>query len=557
MSEVPNIKLPEIKNNIKFGKIHIKRSEAEARRPMSTNLPLWLQGATPPRPDHGDPLSTIGQACKRSGFQPPVPCQETLKKFTRFVRLWLKKDSGFKPLTNDTLMSFEEWIAGVDYPEARKNELKRIWTESDGKVPIKIHRRDRRNWNTIKSFIKDETYPEYKYPRGINSRVDIAKCFFGPIVQSISDVVFKNPYFIKKIPVCDRAVYITERLLREGALYDFTDATSFEASFTPQLQMTAEYELFKFFCKDTHLWNDLRHFLVSIKAGKNKCQYKHISVTMDGVRMSGEMDTSLSNGFFNLMAYLFLSYQNGADHRQIVGFVEGDDGLFRSTGYSPSLEDYARLGVLIKIGQTRQLSEASFCGQVYDIFDRVVVTDPVEVLARLGWTNKKYVNASPKTLLQLLRARGFSLVYQYAGCPLLDVIGRRILELTNGVDIEERIFYGMDAWEREKLRAATAGTLPPVRPVGPDTRALVEKLYGISIETQLDLEASFRKLELWQPFNLGPVGLPVVWENFYETYSWKFNELDPSWLNRSSVSYVRELMKFPQVHKAIRGYLLP
>ena len=314
----------------------------------------------------------------------------------------------------------------------------------------------------VKSFIKDETYTEYKYPRLINSRVDLAKCLIGPAVAAISAKVFDLPWFIKKIPVCDRPMAIMDTLYGPGRTYEYTDYTSFEAHFTPEIMEVCQFELYKYMTKSLGQHKDIMAFCFGTLAGTNVCKFKHVTVHVKGVRMSGEMDTSLSNGFHNLVAYLFCVFENSQKFStpkyNVRGFVEGDDGIFTLSDkqLTPTVEQFAALGLTIKIGSTTKLSEASFCGQVYDTDENIVVTDVVEALARVGWTNKKYVQANNKTLLQLTRAKGFSLAYQYNGCPVLGALGHKILDLTEDVKISEKIFANMDQWESQKLREAVA-----------------------------------------------------------------------------------------------------
>lgn len=304
---------------------------------------------------------------------------------------------------------------------------------------------------------------------------------------------------------------------------------------------------------DNH--DDIMKFCFGTLAGRNSCAFKDVTVKIDGVRMSGEMDTSLANGFHNLMAFLFLAWRNDPESK-VVGFVEGDDGLFTVSPDSakPTAEQFAELGMTIKIGETPHLSEASFCGQVYDVEECIVVTDIVDALARVGWTNKKYVRANDNTLSQLLRARGYSLVYQYNGCPVLSALGYKILDLTTDIKIEDRIFNSLDQWERAKLRRAVAA-LPERRIPGPNTRSLVEKLYGIPTNVQIEWENRIAKLD-----RLGPVDLdlanyaPRDWSHYYDHYSHPIADPNPVWLVRSESKFIDYLLsKAPQTEKFIKS----
>lgn len=519
MSEVPTIKLPKVKEDLTIGKCRFVNREI--RRPVSVSLPVYLQGATPPRPDLSDPLNVVLGAAKRFGYEPPKPNKTEIRKLKRFTDLWLKHN--LKPLSEDEVPSFEEWLSSTTYTQKRQDQLAKLWREKGGNIKLK-------DLLKLKSFLKDETYPEYKYPRCINSRVDLAKCFFGPIVAAISKKVFSLPWFIKNTPVADRPIAIRDTLLTPDGEYTFTDYTAFEAHFIPLIMKATQFRLFNYMTQRLSIHNMLMDFLHQCIAGRNICVFKFVSITVNGVRMSGEMDTSLSNGFTNLMNFLYLCQQNNAV--DVRGFVEGDDGLFivRPTTANPTEQQFSNLGFTIKIGKTKNLSEASFCGQVYDMDDLIVVTDPTEVVARLGWTNQKYVQATEKTKLELLRAKALSLAYQYNGCPILSALGHRLIQLTNHITIRKSIIDQMDEWERTRFLQATL-TAIPVKYPGAGTRALVEKLYSIPIWKQIKIEREI------QSYSFGPFRMdldyPDHWVDYIDRYSHTCNDYMPSWLERS------------------------
>lgn len=546
MSEVEYVALPKsVKRDLKIGRSRSKRDDYNSNRVvMSTNLPLAFTGATPPRPDPGHTPSIVGGICKRFGYGCPKLNRKLKRRFRRFVQTWLKHN--FIPLTDADIPSFEEWLEGTPYSSGRKDELRRVWEK------FELAGRKTKEFSKVKSFIKDETYPEFKYPRIINSRIDAAKCYFGPVVQAVSDQLFSKPEFIKTVPVPDRPAVIRDTLLDSSSNEDyvFTDYTAFEAHFVPEVMQITQFELFRYALSGTACMKDWLATYENTMGGVNELTFKHLSAKLLATRMSGEMDTSLSNGFSNLMLFLFVAKMRGAHH--VNGFVEGDDGLFRVTPShaAPTESDFAELGFTIKIGHTKHLSQASFCGQVYDMSDLIVVTDPVEVIARLGWTNKKYVKANHHTRMQLLRARGYSLVYQYAGCPLLDVLGRRILQLTEGIMLDEKIFSNLDQWEAGKLRAAVT-KLPNRKVVGDNTRALVQELYNVSIADQLRLEKEFESLELGM--HAIPFDTPKSWKQYYNRYSLDYCNENPCWLNRDEEPYLSRLEQYPNCRAFVKS----
>lgn len=544
MHEVDWSKLPSCKADVKFSKSRLTRQEYNSfRTVLSVSLPVYVIGATPPRPDPSHPPSLVGGVVKRFGYQPPIPNRSLLRKFGRFVELWMRRN--LRPLAPDELPTIDEWLSSTDYTEARRCELSALWEDRDS------WEANQKIFHKLKSFIKDETYPEFKYPRLINSRIDLAKCFIGPTVDAISHQVFNLPWFIKKIPVRDRPMVISDRLFRPDGNYIFTDYTAFEAHFTPELMRECQFRLYRYMTKNLSDHELFMKFCFGTLAGRNICQFKHVTVTLDGVRMSGEMDTSLANGFHNLMAFLFLVYQN--DPSAILdGFVEGDDGIFVVSPDSakPTTGQFAELGLTIKIGETPNLSEASFCGQVYDVDEGIVVTDVNEVLCRFGWTSKRYVLSNERTRLMLLRAKGFSLSYQYNGCPVLSALGRKIIELTEGIDIEPRILNAMDQWERQKLREAMTKDITYKTP-GLSTRALVEKLYGLTVHEQLLMEDEINSMTELRPLKFS-LNVSKDWQNYYEHYSHPVYDTDPCWLIQDESDYLVDLLNAaPQAEKFI------
>lgn len=565
MNEVAEIALPKCKTDLKFGKSLITASEYNNfRTVLSVSLPFYILDATPPRPDPSHPPSLVGGIIKRFGYEPPKPVPALLRKIKRFTALWLKHKSGLQTLADSNVMTFDEWIAGTAYSQSRKDELKALWIDRKDDMPTLTELAQ------VASFIKDETYPEFKFPRLINSRVDVAKCYFGPIVATISERLFALPHFIKKIPVADRPEAIFNRLYHPGATYMFTDYTAFEAHFTATIMRSIEYQLYKFMCKGLTLWEKLKCFLCKILMGTNVLKFKMIIVKIIAGRMSGEMNTSQDNGFSNLIIYLFLIRENAIEHHFIIIgpdgiehwmfetaiFVEGDDGLAFCSEPSlyPTKEQYADLGFTIKIGLTDKLNEASFCGCVYDVQENIVVTDIREVICRLGWTNKKYVQSSNNTRQQLLKAKALSLCHQYNGCPVLSVLGRKLLSLLQNVTIEQRIIDNMDWWEKTKFMEMMAKGLPVEKVPSVDTRELVERLYNVSVHTQCVWEQLFANMKTLAPVSLPDLNPPSQWTSYFQQYSHNCYDTNPVWLVRDETSYLARLQEAaPQLGRFIRS----
>jgi hypothetical protein len=540
MNEIDYPKIMPCKKSLKFLWLQSYKQQRGYRRILSTSLPICFT-PTPPRVDPGHTPSYVGGTIKRMGYEPPPIKRKTKLEFKKFVRLWCIKN--LKPLTEDEIPSVAEWLETVDYPEARKKELRRAWRKYQ-KNPC------RKTLKRVKSFIKDETYAEYKYPRLINSRVDVAKCLFGPLCAIVSKKLFALPQFIKNIPVDRRPLALRDHILVDGQESSSTDYASFEAHFTKtRMSMTTKI-LFRHMTKNCSSYTrKLSETMLTTLQGKNVIQNKIAMFIIEATRCSGEMDTSLSNGFTNSMNIEYLAWKKKC---QVKYFVEGDDGIssWIPASCTPTEEEFRELGWNIKVDRSKDLACLSFCGQVYDTDDLVVVTDITEQLARVGWTNQRYVSSNRNTLLQLLRAKGFSLSYQYNGCPILGVLGRRILEMTESVQIEKRIIDQYDSYHKPVLLKAIEN-LPPFKEPGSRTRLLVEKLYGIDFSAQIQIENQFKNLEFG--VHELPVQPPKLWEDYFQKYSHDLPDPDPAWLLKEETEYVNYLKGFSNVAEKLHS----
>jgi len=282
--------------------------------------------------------------------------------------------------------------------------------------------------------------------------------------------VYKLPEFVKNIPVTERPRLVAE-MRKYGTRYFATDFTAFESHFVPEIMDAVECQLYRW-C----LSNDLDSaFLCDTLMGHNKMRTRTgVRSEIVGRRMSGDMCTSLGNGFTNLMLAKFIVSEKGG---HLAGFVEGDDGLFASS-VELTAKDYASLGFTIKIEEVPNPCEASFCGMVFAESGEII-RNPISFLSKFGWTGS-FINAGPRIMDELLRAKALSAIYETPQCPIVGVMARVALEKTSHVHPR----FVSDGFH-ENLPDVVA--LPRFCPsVG--TRVLFEKLYGISVPCQLAIE---------------------------------------------------------------------
>lgn len=320
--------------------------------------------------------------------------------------------------------------------------------------------------------------------------------YFGPLVCLIEKEVSKLDWFVKNVPVDERPQHLLDTVYQDGAWYFGTDFTSFEASFTPEMMMVAELELFRYMTQNLpdQLW---AYVVEHVLTSTNICVFKTFLARLLARRMSGEMDTSLGNGFSNIMAVKFVSEEAGT--QSLKGKVDGDDGLFSGFGDQPTAEQFSELGLLIKIAPYAGPTLGSFCGMVMDPHERINIADPIEILLCAGWTTREYENSRPRKLKSLLKCKGYSYLYQYTGCPIVDELARYILRVTK--EVEYRIPVSYNGWQREKIAVLFnkyKGKLP-YRQTGLMTRMLMETHFKVSVEDQIRTEDYLKSLDSIQP----------------------------------------------------------
>lgn len=478
-------------------------SATQSRNPVAVSLGPILRGISQPHVDLSHAETALAGVIKRVASRHPVPDPKVIKEFEKYVSDFLTKN--LTPLPADTDVSVDTWLDNTNYPLKRRVELKQKFDEVIDRFDDKHVR--------VKCFVKDERYPDYKHARGIYSRTDEFKCFVGPYFKAIETEVYHLKQFIKHVPVAERPDYILNYLDKDGQTYA-TDYTAFESQFTNELMNICEFQLYRYMTKNLPTYHDFNKHLEAI-AGEQKLEFKHFGFKMPTSRMSGEMCTSLGNGFSNLMFASFIADRKG--HKDLKIVVEGDDGLFRSNKKFSS-EDFAQLGLTIKIVAHDKIETASFCGLIFDSEERINVTSPLEVLADFGWGTREYLKSKKIKHDMLLRCKSLSLAHQYPGCPIINSLANYGIRNTRHVrddQVSKYIKSGkMSMWDREQLLQVLPNLHKyrdernlPKKVVGTRTRNMIEEIYGISIELQCKIEET-----LDNKADLSPLSFPILYD---------------------------------------------
>jgi len=500
--------------------------DLDARPPCYSTPGLSVKGAALPTPDPQCPDTMKAGVLKRVASLTPEPDPVEIKEFSDFVGWFIPRT--FVPLAPDEDVSVEHWIANAPYPDSRKRELLAKWYALTDKTAAKLRH--------CRCFMKKERYLTWKHARGIYSRTDEFKCMVGPIFHAIEKVVFKHPWFIKKVPIKDRPSYIRDRLYAAGSVYSNTDYTSYEASFSKKLMEACEFQLYDYMTSFLPCHDEFMEEVRKTLGGVNTCEFKYFKLMINACRMSGEMCTSLGNGFTNWMVMEYFAWKKGME---VVGVVEGDDGLCRFSGPIPDASEFAKLGLTIKLEKHTRFESASFCGLVFHPDDCLNVTDPRKALASFGWIDGMYAGSKASKQLALLRCKALSMAHQYPGCPILSVLADKALELTSGRDVRHLVKQSraFSTYEREKLLLILPDerSLAHRRVTTPfTTRLVMDEVFGVSVDSQIAIERYISGLTLNADGTL-PVLDHVLIDDL----------MDDVWKDYSS-SYVRPKNKDPR-----------
>jgi hypothetical protein len=221
--------------------------------------------------------------------------------------------------------------------------------------------------------------------------------------------------------------------------------------------------------------------------------------------------------------------------------VEGDDGLFKISGGVLQAEDWIELGFNIKLAYFDDVSEASFCGIIFDREDRETLTDPIEFLAKFGWSKGVLSYCGSKRRMMMLRAKAFSYIYQYPACPIITAYAQYALRMTRSYDIKHFVQSSKMFDTYERVRLLNALKEPTItKPIGIGSRLLVERKFGVSIADQLRIENELNNCQVLKQFCFNFVNFPDSWGHYGLHY---IDRLDKYWVYVGAITNKINLAK--------------
>jgi hypothetical protein len=265
----------------------------------------------------------------------------------------------------------------------------------------------------------------------------------------------------------------------------------------PRFMDACEFQLYKWVLGGIPEGAAVMGHVAKALGGMNELYFHNVKVQCLATRMSGDMNTSLGNGFSNLMIMMFLASEAGI---QIDGVVEGDDGLFVATTDARRLSSnaevtFASLGFEVKVETCDSMEQSGFCRQFnYEKPDGSwgLIIDAISAVAKFGWSfSAERMSRKAGVVKGLLRSKSLSLHYQAPSCPVVWALARRYIHLTSGAS---DIIDSTDRWWELEKRKRWDGPAEP-QPPCLAARYAMERTFGISITDQLALEQYFSQVK--------------------------------------------------------------
>lgn len=404
---------------------------------FSLSHDIGFRNLYPNKPDTSDPHTVI------TGFVKRLMCdvhprlnKRMLKDFRSFVRGKLKQ--WYLPIQAETDTTVETWLSKTNYSEVDKEHMKQTWNKTKHLYPnMKVNDATWKKHFYVKAFPKEEpfpveetsdiTRPKLKDSRMIYARIDDAKVYFGPYAKLMEEQIFytSNPNNPIKFAKSIEPTLFKKELdeFQDYPNFIQTDYSSFEGSFSPKLMKACEVQMYKYMLSN---YPNVRDTFIRLSR-TNHIRSKFCTATIEGCRMSGDMVTSLSNGFTNMMVQLFLAHHYKYPLRK--GLVEGDDGLFAYASSSvPKIEEYAQLGFIIKTETKRSVWDTSFCSKIYNN-SGTLTYPPLDFLRNFNWSENPRAKSGKVTKrLELLSLKALSYLVQFPNCPVIAPIAFALLD---------------------------------------------------------------------------------------------------------------------------------
>lgn len=398
-----------------------------------------------------------------------------------FVRTKILPRIPILPANLDERYLLDEWLSHSNYNQKRQNVLRQKYEEFErGMKPSRFL--------ACKSFIKAEFYQSMKEPRIINSRSDWFKAKVGGYIHAMESLVY-DEHFIKHKPPLEVARIMKD--IADGFSYFYeTDYSSFEGTFYQDLMMNVELRLFQH-C--LHNYPNIVSLITRCYTSKNVIVFKNKYVaSFKGSRMSGDMWTSMANGFTNKTIVEFMLYKAQSDGNYLV---EGDDGYICSA--KPlDVTIPNSLGFSLKCEAKEDFNDVSFCS--LHQHENLLVPDVNRILRNYGAViDFQLVNAfkrsneskrARKLLRDYAKSKAYSLLSRCRGVPILQSMALQQIDFFKDAHVRRQF---CDYWSNTMFSLDV--DISPIQ-ITKSMREYVDKNFGISPDVQSRVEKEISEM---------------------------------------------------------------
>lgn len=457
---------------------YVRLSSVEReKRSVARNLGFGLYGITPSRADcMSSSTLKVGAEFRFLRAQPATGDFSEVMQFTReFCIKWLMP---FERLDEEAI--FNDYLEETHYSAKQKEQFKLVRSKLIGTVEKCLY----------DAFGKSEIQragDKYKHVRIINSPIKEWKVFASAAIHLIEKQVCKLKWFAKYVPVVNRPQFIYDLFVGLKGPYYVTDYTSFESSFNEEVLRAIECVLYRYMLPGNI---DLAEAICGWITGRKTIRFKDFTLKVSAKRMSGDPNTSLGNGFSNLILMMYNAAKQGAE---LTGVVEGDDGLF-AFNKPVDFTTITNLGFQLKLEPHETIYTTSFCGLMLSR-SLAAFADPRVNLASFGWSHSGMRNGPLKTRRGLLRSKALSLLYNCPRCPILTTLALRFIYLTR----EFKEITPTSYWDwlvlQERLDYSESLRKQLELGITMDDRIDFDRLYNISPELQLAIECQLSQAQ--------------------------------------------------------------
>lgn len=378
-------------------------------------------------------------------------------------------------VSEDEMMSFEEWLAESTYTEDYKQELRLLYDQYKN-IPL-THIKFIK---TLVFFIKLEEYLKLSVPRGIFACPDIVKAKMGYVIASVERKLYKNDQCVKIMSPEKRVQFLMK--IMNGRKYLITvDFKRMESIYNKKLLKLVDGFTMKYCLPSTY--HEAIDDYVAYETGSIKVRDSSgmVKATIQCKRCSGALTTSSGHFLTNIFITNYISVKTQVGYRMVA---EGDDNIVAWDGPVCFEYFYNKLGAEIKIESYYSIGCASFVHLEFNEETLTRFRDAAEILLKLTWTLSDYRNTREKKVLKaLLKAKTMSCLYEFPNCPIISVVAYHFYKQV----IHYRALFQWDSYKMLKYKDIEQMTFLEPH-ITDNDRLVYEELYDITVEAQFLLE---------------------------------------------------------------------